>query len=455
MRTSKMWMGCLAMLAIAGCESDEMGQQPGSQTTGQVTIRFLRHDNPNYLKADNEFFRAYEADHPNVKIEDTTVPFNQLDASLVAELSRDQFSYDLLMIPPSHVCAYARNITDVPADVVTLAEAQNTFFQAPLEGSVCEGKLKGLPVEYNLEYGGVVVNMDKYEARFPGKTPSWPDWRSFIADAAALTEYDDAGRPMANGLDFSPDWAASVWTIFTAQILQRGGDYWAPGRTALNLDTPEARESLAEIASWVTRDKVMHPSLVPPRNTGVTERLAAGATGYGWSDPANPLAVMGYIGTWGLNATMVRVPPGSKWRYEYRALPPMVGSEHLFVQNSGWAFAVPNTSKNPKVAWDIARSLALSADAMRRWSTITGALPALKANGTATAAASNPSLAQVQPLLEKGRWVGYIPVPALTPVTSGILQQYLAVVAGTKTVQEALVDTQEMANAAINQHRGR
>ena len=113
---------------------------------------------------------------------------------------------------------------------------------------------------------------------------------------------------------------------------------------------------------------------------------------------------MGYVGTWGLASTRVRVPPGSTWRFEYRAVPPMVGDQHLFVQNSGWAFAVPNTSPNPKVAWDIARSLALSADAMRKWSNITGALPALKANGSVTAAAANTSLAQVQPLLEHGRW---------------------------------------------------
>ena len=44
--------------------------------------------------------------------------------------------------------------------------------------------------------------------------------------------------------------------------------------------------------------------------------------------------------------------------------------------------------------------------------------------------------------------MGYIPVPALTAVTSGVLNDYLAVVAGTKTVEMALADMERTANAA-------
>ena len=64
------------------------------------------------------------------------------------------------------MCGFADNLADVPADVISLSDAQNTFFAAPLAGSVCGGKLKGLPTEYNLEYGGAVVNMTKYEAKY-------------------------------------------------------------------------------------------------------------------------------------------------------------------------------------------------------------------------------------------------------------------------------------------------
>ena len=102
-------LGTIAAVALAGCGSDGMSG-PGGQTADVVTIKFLRHDNPNYLQADKEFFLAYMAEHPNVKIEDTTVPFNTLDASLSADLKRDQFDYDLVLVPPSHLCAYASHV---------------------------------------------------------------------------------------------------------------------------------------------------------------------------------------------------------------------------------------------------------------------------------------------------------------------------------------------------------
>jgi ABC-type glycerol-3-phosphate transport system substrate-binding protein len=131
----------------------------------------------------------------------------------------------------------------------------------------------------------------------------------------------------------------------------------------------------------------------------------------------------------------------------------MVGTEQVFVQDSGWAFAVPRTSKHPEVAWDIARSLALSPTAMRQWSGVTGALPALKANGSVEAAASDPVLAKVQPLLERGEWLGLIPTSAIETVSGAYVSNFFAAVAGTKGIMEALQSLQDTANAAIIQHR--
>ncbi|HXU83088.1 MAG TPA: ABC transporter substrate-binding protein, partial [Polyangia bacterium] len=388
-----------------------------------------------------------------VTIADTTVTYTVLDATLLGDLRGDRFAYDLVMIPPPRLCGFANNLLDVPADVIAPAQAEATFFPPPLQGATCGGKLKALPVEYNLEYGGVVVNVDKYQAKFPGKTPGWPDWSSFVTEAAALTEYDDLGRPMANGLDIDPDWPAPVISILLSQILQRGGEYWGPTGDLFDFNTPAARDSLAEMVSWVNKSRVMDRSLVPDKNTSVSARLASGATGYGWSDPLKPLSVIGYVGTWGLPSVRGQVPPGSGWHYEWHALPPMVGPEHKFVSTGGWAFAVPKTSKNPKVAWDIARSLALSPAAARKWSAVSGTLPALRANGSPEAAAGDPVLAQVQPLLAHGRFRGYIPVAAIKTAQGAFGTNFFAAAAGTKTVEQALADIQKTANDAIEQNR--
>lgn len=424
----------------------------GSDTPQRTTITFLRHANADFRRADEAHFAEYMAAHPNVTIVGTTVPFISLLSSLLTDLRRGQFPYDLVLIPPSLVCSFAANLTDVPPEVVTISEAQNTFLPAPLAGSTCGGVLKGLPVEYNLEYGGVVVNLDKYQAAFPGKTPAWADWNSFISEAAALTEYDEAGEPRANGLDIDPQWPEPVRHILLSQILQRGGNYLTP-EGLYDFNTPQARDSMTEMVRWINESKVMFLSLMPSENTFVTNRLARGATGFGWNDPARPLSVMGYVGTFGLPGTIGQLPPGSTTRFDFFTVPPMVGTEHKFIQNSGWAFAVPRTSRNPRVAWDIAKTLALSPEAMQEWAAITGTLPALRVNATPAATARNPVLARVQPLLERGQWIGFIPAGAIEAVANGMAANFFAAVRGEKTIDQALADMQQTANSAIVQNR--
>ena len=448
----------------SGCGEEEPSLGGVGPAGAAVTIRFLRHNNPNYIVADRAFFDEYEAAHPNVKIEDTTVNFQSLAAALAGDLKNDRFEYDLVLIPPSRLCGFAANTTDVPPEVITLEQARELMFAAPLAGSTCGGRLKGLPVEYNLEYGGVVVNLDKYEAKF-GRAPQWPDWPTFIAEAAMLTEYDAQGNPRANGLDIDPVWTPATWEILLSQILQRGGKYWTDGPGGdessfdanegdlFNFNTAEARASLTEMVGWITVNKVMFPELVPDKNTHVITRLASGAAGYGWNDPTKPLAVMGYLGTAGVPSARAELPPGTNWRFDYFPVPPMVGTEHRFVQSSGWSFAVPNTSKHPTVAWDIAKALALSPQKMRQWSAVTGALPALKENGSPSAAAAHPSAAKVQHLLERGQWIGYIPVGGYGTVVGAFPANFFAAAKGMKTIEGALADMEQTINQAILQHR--
>jgi len=434
----------LGGLAVGCSGSSEKG-------SGKIALAYLRHDNPPYVSADDAYFADYTAAHPNVTVDATTVKYQTLGTSLLANLKSDKLTDDIVRMIPSWVCSFADNLLDVPPDVITLAEAQNTFFAAPLAGSTCNGRLKGLPIEYNLEYGGLVLNVDKYQAKFgAGKTPAWKNWMEFIADAAALTEYDGT-TPKANGLDIAPDWPQPVKHIFFSQILQRGGTYWRSDNT-FDFSSPAAHDSLAEMVKWISADKVMFPSLIPDKNTFVTTRLATGATGYGWSDPTRPLSIMGYAGTWAYPNTVGQLPAGSSVHFGFFALPPMVGSDHKFVQNSGFALVVPKTSKNPAAAWDLVKSLALSPSAMRKWAATAGTLPALKINGTPEAAAADPLLAKVQPLLERGQWVGYIPAGAIETVEGTLSSNYFDAVAGKKTIEQALADMQQTANTALTQN---
>jgi multiple sugar transport system substrate-binding protein len=419
--------------------------------TQAVELTFLQHDNPAYRQADGVAFDAYTKAHPNVTFKATSVDYVSLTSTLVADLKTDHLNTDIVRIPPSWVCSFAGNLADVPADVASLSEAQNTFFAAPLSGSTCSGALKGLPIEYNLEYGGVVVNLDRYREANPGKMePSWASWTDFIDDAAKLSVIDPAtNKQVVNGLDIDPGWPQPAKHIFFSMILQRGGKYFNATGDKFDFATAEAKDSLQAMVDWIKVKKIMSSSLVPSKNTFVTTRLATGATGYGYNDVNKPLSTIGYVGTWGLTDVKGQIPKGLMTQYGFYTLPPMVGAEHKFVQNSGWSLTVPKTSKHQKEAWDFIKSLVLSPEAMRLWAATTGALPALKVNGTAEAAKADPQLAKVQPLLDKGRWVGYIPAGAIETVEGAIVSNFFAAANGTKTVDEALAAMQKLANDAL------
>jgi multiple sugar transport system substrate-binding protein len=458
MTRAPIWLTLAALMG--GC-----GEEPatGDQKT---TIKYLRHDNPPYAKADDEFFLDYKKQKPNVTVEVKEVRYPSLTSTLIADLKNDRLDADLVIVPPSWVCGFADNIQDVPSDIITLSEAQNTFFAAPLAGSTCGAKLKGLPTEYNLEYGGVVVNMTKYREKYGASaTPSWSNWAAFIKQASELTEWN-GDKPAANGLDIDSGWPQPVKHIFLSQILQRGGKYWqgdgeafdATKNHTFHFVNQAAIDSLTAMVSWLNDDKVMFPKeLVPPANTFVTVRLVRGAAGFGWNDETKPLSVMGYAGTWALANTISQLPPSATTEYGFFAVPPMAGTEHKFVQNSGFAFVVPKTSKNAKAAWDIAKSMALSPEAMRKWAATAGSLPALKVNGTPNAAMADPQLAKVQPLLERGQWVGYIPSAGLETIEGILVSNFFEAVKGPanggKTIMKALQDMQDAANAELAKHR--
>jgi len=441
--------GVLLAAASAGCSGSS-----STDANQPVTIAFLEHDNPDYGNANKVAFDAYHAAHPNVTVNVTTIEYASLTATLLANLKNDKLEADLVQVPGNWACSFAANLADVPADVLTLEGAKGMFFAPQVEGTICGGALKGIPIEYNLEYGGVVLNVDKYQMRFPGKSPGWPDWGSFIMDASGLAEFDGE-VPKANGLDIDPNWPGPIVYIFLASILQHGGTYWSASWGTFDLGTPAAKGALADITGWVMKNKVMSLSLTPAGpGAFVGKRLAQGQTGYGWGDVNRRLIVMGYLGTWGLSAVRGMLPPDRKSEhYDYFAVPPMAGAQHKFVTYGGWSFAVPKTSKNQKVAWDIARSLTLDPTAMRQWSATTLALPALKVNATAEAAASDTTLAKVAPLLPAGEYIGHMPAGAIQTMEGSILSNVFAVVRGEKDVDKALMDIQQTTNEAFAANR--
>jgi len=65
---------------------------------------------------------------------------------------------------------------------LTYEQAQQIYFKAPLDGYYCDGKLYGLPHEFNLENGGALVNPALFE-KHGVAYPTVETFADMIADA--------------------------------------------------------------------------------------------------------------------------------------------------------------------------------------------------------------------------------------------------------------------------------
>ncbi len=392
--TATMYIALAASPFMGGCGDDK-------SSNDAVTLTLLHHDNPSFDSADQAAITAYQTSHSNVTFTTQTRSFADLTTDLQTLLPTNSINADIVTIPPAETCQYADYLAEVPAGVMTKAEADAAFFAAPLEGSYCNGKLLAMPIEYNMEYGGIVVNMDLYGGTTP---PTWANIDDMFTDVASKavtppTDYCASATDKVaclkgtSGMSFLQ--SDPLRNVFLGGILQRGGSIWNGSK--LNFSSAEAAATIRWIweKAWVAEDH----AAVHCANT---------------LDDVNPIQntlnqreVSRYCGTWLIPAVKSTDP---NLNLAYALAPPMVGTEHKFVTNAGWAYGVPKSSTHADQAWDFIKSLTANSTQALSWTATTGTIPALQENlNDPGLLANTPGLAQIAPILPSGHWIGFLP----------------------------------------------
>ena len=348
---------------------------------------------------------------------------------------------DLVNMPPSYACGYADQLVSVPDEVMTPAQATAAFLKPPLDGVTCRGRLVGLPREFNLEYGGILVDMTRYRSKISGRTPAnWKTWADVVTDAQALTERDAAGNVTVAGLDFRH--RAPVKHILLSLILQKGGQYWTPDQTRFEFKTPQAEAAV----QWMVDAALTHRYLDPRGPASVTGPWALALV--------QERAAMVYVGTWGhAIASAALKDLGKNIELAYFAHPPFEGSQHLYVQNSGWSLVVPRSSTRAAAAMDFLKWMTTDATNVRDWNRLAGSISPLQVHASAQALASDPVVSQVQPLLLQGNWVGYIPPVPLTETRDSWYNAVVAAMRGKATTAGGTEEDFDAKQAAERMHQ--
>ena len=359
----------LVALALGACGGGPAAT-PGAAEEGgaagpaaKVTLRVWTHQNQSFNDAYQRLADAYMQAHPEVEITFETFDYDTYIQTLQTAIPAGTEA-DILQMFGSWVCSYAEggNLAEVPAEVLSVDQAREQYFDPSIGGYICDGKLYGVPEEFNVEYGAALVNTRL--AKEVGAThyeQGWASWDDLLADAQKFVVSSDGAMTRA-GFMFTH--ADGISSMFYSLIRQYGGQYLTADGT-FKVTTPEAEQALALMKRFVD-EGVIDPVLFNDEENWVGDAFFEEMVG---------IAV---IGPWVIPEYKGDYPDVAEAAVYVQL--PHEGEQPTFVAASGWGLTVSANSKAQDAAWDFVKFVAVNADNALQWNIATGTLPALKAN---------------------------------------------------------------------------
>lgn len=423
----------IASILLTACGATAATEAPASNEP--VELRVWGHQAPAFNEADQAMFDAFMAQNPNVTIKYETFPWDVFIQTIQTSLPAGNTA-DVILIPGGYTCRYASGgqLLEVPADVMTVEQAQETFFAAPLGGQTCDDKLYGFPAEYNIEYGGAYVNPALFEAAGLTYPPKWENWDAVVEDAKKLTTVGSDGVMTVAGMHYTN--SDQLFTYFLAGILEQGSDYFAEDGKHFNFNSPEAIATIQKLMDMAQKDQIVDPIIFNQDSEWVGESFAQGHNG------------IGVLGSWYVGDAKLSFPD---LVFDYVTLPPMMGPEHKFASVGGWGYVVGKSTQHPDIAWKLASFLGADQANVFSFNSTSTTVPAMKSVAADPKLLESASfLAAVLPILEAGQYQGnltdsdQLSYEIIYPTILDALQ-------GNLTAEEAANSIHEAANAMVDE----
>jgi multiple sugar transport system substrate-binding protein len=436
-------LGLLIALLLAACGAP--ATPPAAPTGGdaptaapapsgeKITLRVWSHQNVAFNNANQEIINRFMQANPNIEVKYETFPYDQFIQTLQTSMPAGTEA-DVIEIFGTWACSYARGgrLLEVPPEVMSYSQAEELFYKAPLDGYYCDGKLYGLPSEFNLEYGGVLVNPALFEKHGVTYPPKWGTFSDLIADAKKMTEVEGGAMTRAGFYAIGGD---AIGFNVLSGIVEQGGSYFAEDGKHFNFDTQEARNAVQMMVDWAQRDKVIDP-VAFGGTLSLTDAFFQGNV------------AIGYVGSWAAGTGRVDYPD---LKFDYVATPPLFGDQHAYVADAGWGKVVSKNTKYPNEAWQLARFMAVERASALTFNGTTGTIPALKelVDNPQDVLAQAPWIEPTFALLPAGRYLGDL--TDRDQLFYEIIQKHVTdAMLGTVTVDEAVLAIHAEANAMVD-----
>lgn len=300
----------------------------------ETIVKFWTHQNAAWNASYEGLIAEFEAAYPDIKIEYTNFPYNDFEAKIQTSLLANEVGADVYEVWGAWMLDFTDTgvLSETPEAFV--AELRGDAF-APVLGTLQkDGKIYGAPVEFNVEYGGLLVNKTLFE----GSGIDYPTtWEEVLEIASQVAVADGIAMEM-RGLEFgNRDNLLACWL---AMILQKGGRYLMEDNT-IDLATPEAIEAMEELVSYITELGVTNLDCT-------TESQNIESHHYISMDEA----YMAVRGPWVISACEEEFGRVFGEEIDYIAQPPFYPDViQSWVAETGWSLCVPKNTQVADAAW--------------------------------------------------------------------------------------------------------
>ena len=231
---------CVAMTAslVVGCGSKSDDKKESSD--GKTTLTFWCHENEPWVKSYKKVAEKFEKENPDYKVVVKDYPYKVYNDKIQTALTSKTAGPDIIAVWGGNAPAFIESdsLSEVPE---SLAKELDEDYLAPTTGIYKkEGTYYGVPMEFNLEYGGMIVNKKLFDKAGIAYPKTWDELRSVSKQVSKMN------GDVSEMKGFEMIDTDALICNYLAMILQQGGQYLEED-DSINFATPEGIKAMNEI----------------------------------------------------------------------------------------------------------------------------------------------------------------------------------------------------------------
>lgn len=318
----------LSVSVLAGCGSQSEGNN--KKEDGKTVLTFWCHQNEPWVKSYEKMAEKFEKENPEYDVKVQDYPYNVYNDKIQTAITSSTSGPDIIAVwggmAPNFIGTDA--LSEVPE---TLAKQLDENYMASTVGSYKKnGKYYGVPMEYNLEYGGMIVNKKLFEKSQIAYPTTWEELRKISQN---VSEQNGDIVEMKGFEMFDTD---SLICNYLAMILQQGGQYLQED-DSVNFATPEGISAMNEILDMIKNGECDLTHLTDGE--------------YCFNDVYQDKGYMASVGSWAIGEGTDGYSLEYGKDFEYVKVP-QYGNQMSFASETGWGLIVPENSKHKTGAWE-------------------------------------------------------------------------------------------------------